>query len=502
MKNSIKVGIATALTTVLFGVTGGHVAHADSIFIHDSLQNPKVEQVYRGNVLTGYDDPDRLTKMTNPMPNLQHQKKFTRVKVNMLGNTPLHNYPTADDSGEKNAFNTTLYLPTGFNVSPKEHGNYQSVVVANDSIYLVESMGTGTNEGDIIRFKLSDLEDLGLFKEGGASLLLQAYDFTNPYNNSSNNMQMLMALGDVKKAMDSQNGLQTTINNIQTQISAQNTSVNNLNALIKKTNKNKKLKAKDKKKTVNGYKTQIKNTKKLISSLNQQLATPKQQYQDNEDTIDAAKQKYPFLNNLSAIQKAVQISPLINVGHGQTLSWNPKTQHLYLAQDESLNDLTPGQNNNVTELDPNTLEPIRQYHFRLQQGGTSMQLHTLTFDNDGNAYIGRKRGANYVIFKGRLDTNNINFKPVGQMLNWWKGAANQCLSYNAANNRLYVVSNDAIVSVPVDKLGSGVLVNDDVHYTTFNTGREFEGLGFDSSGRGYMLMLWKPELLQTQDPMN
>ena len=67
------------------------------------------------------------------------------------------------------------------------------------------------------------------------------------------------------------------------------------------------------------------------------------------------------------------------------------------------------------------------------------------------------------------------------------------MGYNPQSNRLYMVSDSVVISVPVAKLGK--LKPADVHTTIFNCKREFEGIAFDAEGNGHILVNKQVELM-------
>ena len=75
----------------------------------------------------------------------------------------------------------------------------------------------------------------------------------------------------------------------------------------------------------------------------------------------------------------------------------------------------------------------------------------------------------------------------------------QSVSFNSANGRLYVVANDAYLSLPVHKWDSWNAK--DIVYTVLNSKRETEDMEFNSASNGdagipYLLLNRSPELLK------
>ncbi|MHA8138507.1 hypothetical protein ACYATM_05665 [Lactobacillaceae bacterium Scapto_B20] len=704
MNKFVRWGTISAVTIGLFAFGYGYqsqvsVSAAEQFYsVPDT--NTNIQQENSGNAMASYNDSSLQSVNTNP-PAVNSTSKYVKTSLNMNAQNPSNSYTSSDGS---NTFNTYYYLPEGFHVKSTEHGNYQSSVQVGNNIYVVESMGTGTNQGAIVRYNMDDLKQLGVLNADGSSgdgrdLVWKALKYISPYTKSGNvhssqyasyqsflddaNSQLKSNQNQVQNAQDQADSDQKEVDEYQQTLDDTTAKTNayikqvqkNINVQYKADKKAKKNVVKPVKLTIDNYinyftsvnapkikrvnkltdqktdlEQQIKGLKAVykgkvkptdasakddssdqsadssadassaadvtsssadskatssadanstkasdasasdattkdssadttsskasddktttkvkkmtkkqyvakltplqtkLTKLNQQIAQTKQDQvaannyiaefktkwlsklttdkqnvadakdlvdQDNQ-SVDDAKQAVTdsqtaitnLQNNVvdygkySAIAHAAQISPLINIGHGQTLSYNPVTKNLYLAQDDTTGDIAMNANNVVTELDANSLQPIKQFNFQLLHNNSNYGIHTLTFDNNGNAYFGRKSGKNYIIFKGQFDENsgNVSFAPVPQTITWG-GKHNQGLTYNPVNNKLYIVSDDIITSVPVDKLSNGTVSPSDVYQLAFNSGREFEDVTFDSQGYGYLLALWKPEIMKSTQPM-
>lgn len=101
------------------------------------------------------------------------------------------------------------------------------------------------------------------------------------------------------------------------------------------------------------------------------------------------------------------------------------------------------------------------------------------------------------IYQGTIAPKKVHFRLLYQGLRQRPGEKNQSIGYNAANNRLYFISDDSISSVSVSKLVSGKLKPGNVHSSVFSSKREFEGLDFSKNGQGYLLTNRGDELLST-----
>lgn len=195
----------------------------------------------------------------------------------------------------------------------------------------------------------------------------------------------------------------------------------------------------------------------------------------------------------SNVMKAIKVGPTFNTGHGQSMALNPKTNQLWFVK-------TPGTSGGyatVQRLSKTSFKPDTTVKFRLRSGHNNVTMgENLTFDAKGNAYFSSLvAGSNAMrIYKGNINTKKTKFKLVQQLKNK-PGTVNQSVGFSSKSNRLFLISDDSIASVPVSKLGH--LSAKDVHATTFNSGREFEGVAFDSTGIGYLLTNKGAELLQT-----
>ncbi|WP_105957269.1 hypothetical protein [Apilactobacillus quenuiae] len=550
MKKLTKIALTAVAMMSLVGAAAPMASvHADSnFFVHnwDEPKNP-IPQTNQDNAMQNYDDND-LQVMRNKLP------KFKPVWGHYKHVRDTNQFHTYNDSANGNSLITKWYLPTGFNVSPEEHGNYQGIVMANNSIYLLESMGTGANQGAIIRFKLDALEKMGLMDNGNQNLLLNIFSYFNPYTDKGrqNNQQFVDYINatadsrdDMKKSTSKLQKVQTEVKNGKDVISksAENyrkvstnykhkygkminkyfdnkkdkktsRNINDpSNYLAKSVKLNELSKAEQKKvrqlvkarvqvkKTFSEYKALRTKVYKQIDDSKAKINTLKQKISSDQDQIDKAQNGNQLLGQYEAVTDSVEASPLINIGHGQTMSYNPANNHLYLAQDDKLGDFSNNDKNQITELDADTLQPVHQYSFKLMHNGKNLGLHTLAFDKQGRAYIGVHSGPNgvkkaYSLYIGSLNNDKVSFRPAKQVIHW-AGSWNQNLTYNPVTDRIYMVSNDMVTSVPVDKLNAGTLKSKDVHYNAFNSGREWEGLTFDGEGHAYALLLWRGEILRS-----
>ncbi|MCT6858942.1 MAG: hypothetical protein M3Z82_06715 [Apilactobacillus sp.] len=487
----------------------------------------------------------KLPKMTPTWGNYTHVRNMDVPS----------NYTSIDSINTgSTTFKTKWFLPEGFHVSPEEHGNYQGGIIANNSIYFVESAGTNTNKGAIVKIGLDALDKLGIDDSTQQNILAKVFNFFN--RNSAYGSDHSKSLSDFIINTDvyrkDNSNIQTKIANMKKAIAAANLKVktnqkafNNatkqakkklaktiktnrktvkklkkkhvktraikkqivkLNKAYKKLNAKKKNLSKLAPKSFKTYNRVKKAQSKLITKGNKQISEWNAKIAHNNREIDRIGQRNDLFSKYFELSKLLTISPVTNIGHGQTLSYNPSNNHVYLAQDDKLGVVGDDFYNQVTEMDAENMHPVHVYRFKLNNKGHYYAIHTLTFDNDGNAYFGvrggpKKMKGTYTLFHGTMNESGIQFTPVKGLVKW-PGSFNQGVTYNRNNNRLYLLSNDMIISIPVDEVKNDNIQPQDVHYTTFGTNREFESLSFDSSGYGYLVVLWRSEVLKSTTPID
>ena len=192
----------------------------------------------------------------------------------------------------------------------------------------------------------------------------------------------------------------------------------------------------------------------------------------------------------------VQIGPEFKVGHGQAMAYNPATGELWYSQNLKL------VNTNLVRIDQDTLLPDKEIRFKLK---SSVRMGSnLAFDSEGNCYFYTKsNGSKWApkntikIYRGQIDEDSVSFELIMQGLRYPPGQVPQSIGYNPASNRLYLINDGEIISVPVDKLGK--LTKADVRTTVFkHRNREFEGLTFTEDGEGYFITNRSEELMKVE----
>ena len=204
-----------------------------------------------------------------------------------------------------------------------------------------------------------------------------------------------------------------------------------------------------------------------------------------------------YNQHLKSARRNIKVGPVFYGGHGQGLAYNPRTHQLWLLNNEF------GQLNKTSAslISFRTLAPIRKVSFRF---GSTTLGDDLTFDRRGRAVNVTEAGNDSFakpdsikFYQGKITPDRVRLNLIRQGLRYAPSDVIQDLSYNPRNRRLYITGDDSIISVPEDQLGKLKPAN--VRSTRFATTREFEGLSFDRSGRGYLLVSRIPEILRTPD---
>ncbi|WP_318766349.1 hypothetical protein [Lactiplantibacillus carotarum] len=195
------------------------------------------------------------------------------------------------------------------------------------------------------------------------------------------------------------------------------------------------------------------------------------------------------------VLKCMKVGPEFKSGHAQSLALNPKNNQLWFVKSYK------SQTAVVERLSTSTLKPNAAVSFTMN--ATVHMGSTLTFDSAGHAYFWTQTQSAWPtaplnsvkLYQGTISTSKVRFKLIMQGLRKVPGQTLQSISYNTQNNRLYLVSDESIFSVPVNKLGH--LATSDVGCSNFSGRREFEALVWKhQSNAGYLLTNKGPELMQ------
>ncbi|EHO49403.1 hypothetical protein [Lentilactobacillus kisonensis] len=199
------------------------------------------------------------------------------------------------------------------------------------------------------------------------------------------------------------------------------------------------------------------------------------------------------------IHDAIKVGPLFTTGHGQSLAYNWKNKGLYMWRDKERAPRVPVSNfGYIQHIKTKTLRPDHAIRFSLHSRGTRVPGgHDLTFDKSGNAYFWSFPGWGAYIFKGKIHTHSVKFRLTHQVLKHLPGTRIQSMGYNPVRKRLLMMSDASIASFPAKGLrGHGHLTNRSFEWTQFGPKREFEGIAYDGSSKGNLLVNHCPEVLQ------
>lgn len=200
-----------------------------------------------------------------------------------------------------------------------------------------------------------------------------------------------------------------------------------------------------------------------------------------------------------AAQAAVKVGPAFVTGHGQSLAYNGHNHQLYLWCDREKKAATPiNQYGYINQINPKTLKTRYQIRFRLKTRHFAVPGgHVLAFDRRGRAYFwSRPTSQTVYIYQGSVSWHHVYFRLTHQVLKHGPGSHVQSMGYNPHTNRLYLVADGSIASLPISKLaGKGHLTSRQVRWTRLASKREFEGLTFTKQGRAIVLSNHNPEVL-------
>ena len=215
---------------------------------------------------------------------------------------------------------------------------------------------------------------------------------------------------------------------------------------------------------------------------------------------------YPYLSgytriirvNLNRRSGGIETGRRFYGGHGQALAYNPKNRQLWLLVDPS----GPLHRGKFDQISTSSLKPIRHVNFSLNHADLG---DVLAFDNHGNAYNENRiwnwnankrfKPGNILLFKGSIARHRADLRLIKQGIRKAPGYIIQGIAYNPRTGRLYIETDDAIMSVPANRLGK--LRPRDVRETILSGHREYEGISFDKKGYAYIVMARPSEILKS-----
>ena len=224
--------------------------------------------------------------------------------------------------------------------------------------------------------------------------------------------------------------------------------------------------------------------------------------------------RYPgqYENFAPEMESCVKIGPAFKMGHGSAFAYNPKDKHLWFVTETNYKSKKKIDVMHMWRVNMKTLKPELKVDFKMAKNKSVTHGNNFTFDKNGHsyffAYSGSKQGKcpkdAIKIYRGTINLKakkkvafklmmNVICKPIVAK----HGV--QSAGYDAKSNRIYMVSNSALLSVPVSKLSKSKLKPSDVWMTQFSVNREFEGFDIDKSGTWYLLANKAPEILTKQD---
>lgn len=239
------------------------------------------------------------------------------------------------------------------------------------------------------------------------------------------------------------------------------------------------------------------------------------------------------------VYSAVRLGPKYYTGHGQGFSFNPHDKHLYNVVYDFKHDYGDAplpfkfQKISLTKLKPVKTWKIniklrKTIHIvgpiKLHSTKQWLHLHNLTFDKAGNFYfteiqsekikIRKKRMGEYTkkkgykpgskfgkyryaygdtttIYRGKFNKKGTKISSISlvQKITRSIGSQDQGLAYSGSSNKLFLIYDNAFMSIPVKKLNHKMKLKE-LNFTVLksNVYRESEGMGIRSGGKGYLVM--------------
>ncbi|MFC6290230.1 hypothetical protein [Levilactobacillus angrenensis] len=241
------------------------------------------------------------------------------------------------------------------------------------------------------------------------------------------------------------------------------------------------------------------------------------------------------------VYTAVTFGPKFYTGHGQSFSYNPHDKHLYNVAYSLTRDTGKRAHPfKFQKISLKKLKPVKTWKLNVRLRKTKkilwffpitwttayLQIHDLTFDSKGNFYFTRaysdrklkknakkarlreyakgyrpgskysktrnSRGRGLVIYRGKFKRNrktkktSISITMVEHVSNAI-GYQNQGLAYSGSVKRLFLVYDNAFMSIPISKLNHKMSAKS-LNFTVLKNHRESEGMGIRSNGKGYLVL--------------
>lgn len=193
----------------------------------------------------------------------------------------------------------------------------------------------------------------------------------------------------------------------------------------------------------------------------------------------------------------MEFSDEFQFGHGAAMSLNPADGCLWYTTKTKKN------KTDLCRFNTTTMKTDLIINFTMSKKHSVTMGNNLAFDSQGRFYFfgyssgGWKKApkGTVKIYQGTIANNKVSVKLVMQGIKNSLSSNGQSMGYNPKSDRLYLVANSSIMSVPVKKLGK--LKNKDVQSTVFNNPREYEGISFDANGVGYLIVNKYSEIMTT-----
>lgn len=204
------------------------------------------------------------------------------------------------------------------------------------------------------------------------------------------------------------------------------------------------------------------------------------------------------------IRSCVTVGPKFKMGHGAAFAYNPKDKCLWFSTK------TKSTKTDLWRVNMKTLKPDLCINYTFDK--KIAFGNNLTFDKNGKIYQFQYSSSKQwscpkdavKIYQGTINLKakkKVTFKLMMNVIKYPVAADHglQSAGYDYKNHRVYIVSNSAIMSIPVAKLTKNKVKGSDVWMTQFDVDREFEGFQVDKKGNYYLLVNKYPEVMTNQD---